>query len=68
MATTVDGKTADFPADRGPLNYLNCDRGVLSWAFTLDHKRIGLMYLISIMASLGLGGLFAMLIRVEQGQ
>ncbi len=48
-----------------PLNYLNCQRGFMSWALTLDHKRIGVMYLVSIMASLALGGLFAMLIRTE---
>ncbi len=65
MATTVDGKMADIPVNRGSLNYLNCERGILSWVFTLDHKRIGVMYLISILASLGLGGLFAMLIRIE---
>ncbi len=65
MATTVDGKAANLPADGQPLNYLNCERGIMSWVFTLDHKRIGVMYLISIMASLGLGGLLAMLIRAE---
>ncbi len=40
-------------------------RGVGSWAFTLDHKRIGVMYLVSILSALALGGLFAMLIRAE---
>ena len=29
-------------------NYLNSPKGILSWIFTLDHKRIGLMYLIAI--------------------
>lgn len=65
MATTVDGKVADLPENSGPLNYLNCERGILSWVFTLDHKRIGVMYLVSIMASLGLGGLMAMFMRAE---
>ena len=29
-------------------NYLNHSRGFASWAFTVDHKRIGIMYGISI--------------------
>jgi len=46
-------------------NYLNHTRGLRSWMFTLDHKRIGVMYLVSILASFLLGGIFAMLIRTE---
>jgi len=46
-------------------NYLNEPWGWKSWIFTLDHKRIGVMYLIAIMASFLLGGVFAMLIRME---
>ncbi|MFN7964808.1 MAG: hypothetical protein U0V87_03855 [Acidobacteriota bacterium] len=30
-------------------NYLTHSRGVLSWMFTLDHKRIGVMYLIGVL-------------------
>ncbi len=46
-------------------SYLNEPKGWKSWVFTLDHKRIGLMYLFSIMASFLLGGIFALLIRLE---
>jgi heme/copper-type cytochrome/quinol oxidase subunit 1 len=46
-------------------NYLKHPRGVLSWLFTLDHKRIGLMYMVSILAAFLLGGVFAILIRME---
>jgi cytochrome c oxidase subunit I len=46
-------------------NYLNHTSGFKSWAFTLDHKRIGIMYLVGVITSLFLGGLFAMLIRLE---
>ena len=38
---------------------------MLSWLFTLDHKRIGLMYMVSVLAAFLLGGVFAMLIRME---
>ena len=44
-------------------NYLNCDRSFLSWALTLDHKRIGVMYLVGIMTFFLIGGLFALLVR-----
>jgi len=46
-------------------NYLNHSRGLGSWLFTLDHKRIGVMYLISILTAFFLGGMFAVLIRTE---
>ena len=46
-------------------NYLNQSRGILSWLFTLDHKRIGVMYLIAIVTSFFLGGFFALLVRTE---
>jgi cytochrome c oxidase subunit 1 len=46
-------------------NYLKHGKGILSWLFTLDHKRIGVMYLIAILASFFLGGVFAMLVRTE---
>ncbi|MBD3169899.1 MAG: cytochrome c oxidase subunit I [candidate division Zixibacteria bacterium] len=46
-------------------NYMNAKKGILSWLFTLDHKRIGILYLIGIMAAFALGGILAMLIRME---
>src|SRR4051812_19294614 len=38
---------------------------IMSWAFTLDHKRIGVMYLASICFFFGVGGLMAMVVRTE---
>jgi cytochrome c oxidase subunit 1 len=46
-------------------NYLTHGRGVLSWMFTLDHKRIGIMYLWSVLISFLLGGAFAVALRTE---
>lgn len=46
-------------------NYLTHDKGILSWIFTVDHKRIGLMYLISVLCSFALGGFFALAVRTE---
>lgn len=48
-----------------PPDYLHDGRGIWSWLFTLDHKRIGVMYLVGILTSLLLGGVFALLIRTH---
>jgi len=39
--------------------------GVWSWLTTLDHKRIGIMYLFTTIAALFVGGVLAMMIRIE---
>ncbi|HVP67413.1 MAG TPA: cytochrome c oxidase subunit I [Anaeromyxobacteraceae bacterium] len=44
-------------------SYLEHGRGLRSWLFTLDHKRIGIMYLVLIAICLVLGGVFAMVLR-----
>jgi len=46
-------------------NYLNQEYGVRSWLLTTDHKRIGLLYLMSITFFFFIGGFFALLIRLE---
>jgi cytochrome c oxidase subunit 1 len=48
-----------------PHNYLNAERGVWSWLTTRDHKRIGLMFLVLTTAFLLVGGIFALVIRLE---
>src|ERR1044072_2379151 len=46
-------------------HYLNVSYGVKSWLLTRDHKRIALLYLMSITLFFFLGGAFAVLIRLE---
>ena len=46
-------------------SYLNAGYGVKSWLLTRDHKRIALLYLASITFFFFLGGVFALLIRLE---
>ncbi|MDP1569967.1 MAG: cytochrome c oxidase subunit I [Vicinamibacterales bacterium] len=46
-------------------HYLNNGHGLKSWLLTKDHKRIAILYLISISAFFFLGGLFAVGIRLE---
>ena len=52
-------------ASEAGLNYLNHEKGLMSWLTTLDHKRIGLMYGIMIALFFLVGGIFALLIRWE---
>ena len=47
------------------LNYLNHQRGIWSWLTTVDHKRIALLYLFSIMFFFFAGGVAALLMRTE---
>jgi len=46
-------------------DYFEVDRSVLSWLVTLDHKRLGILYLASTMTMFAVGGIFALLIRTE---
>ena len=46
-------------------NYLNESSGIWSWLTTLDHKRIGVMYFISVMFFFLVGGIMALLLRLE---
>ena len=72
---TTTGLTG--PADRGGASpqipapprrredYLNVQTSVRSWLLTVDHKRIAVLYLVLISVFFVLGGLYAMLIRLE---
>ena len=46
-------------------NYLNEETTIKSWLFTVDHKRIGLMYLFAIMFFFAVGGFLALMMRLE---
>ncbi len=46
-------------------SYLTATRGLMSWIFTVDHKRIGVMYMATIMGAFLLGGLLAIGVRLE---
>lgn len=46
-------------------HYLTHSRGALSWLLTLDHKRIGIMYLIGVSAALIVAGIFALALRTH---
>jgi len=60
MATETIATTAEKR-----VTYLNASHTVKSWLLTLDHKRIGLLYLFSISFFFLIGGIYATLIRIE---
>ncbi len=45
-------------------SYLS-EKSIRSWLLTRDHKRIGIMFFVATAAALALGGLFALLMRLE---
>ena len=46
-------------------HYLNASHGIKSWLLTTDHKRIAILYLVTISFFFLLGGIYAGLIRLE---
>ena len=46
-------------------NYLTNETTIQSWLLTKDHKRIALLYLLSVTLFFTVGGLFASLVRIE---
>jgi cytochrome c oxidase subunit 1 len=55
---------AAAPAVAEP-SYLGASHGLKSWLFTLDHKRIAVLYMIGILASFFVGGVVALVIRIH---
>ena len=62
--STATANTHELPAE-SRVNYLNSTYGLKSWLLTTDHKRIGLLYLISITLMFFIGGAMAVLIRLQ---
>ncbi len=68
MDTTTVTRTAPaapIPPEPVRENYLNSTYGIKSWLLTKDHKRIAILYLISITLMFFVGGVFAAMIRFE---
>jgi len=61
-ATYHDVRFTEPPETR---NYLNEDYGIFSWLLTRDHKRIAILYLLSVTLMFFVGGTFAFLLRLE---
>ena len=63
-AHVADGSAVHAEHETGE-NYLNCSHGLRSWLLTLDHKRIAVMYLAGLAGALFLGGIMALVVRLE---
>ena len=64
----ADTKTMDSAVSHGSnagVNYLNETKGLWSWLTSLDHKRISVMYIYTIIAFFIVGGIFALALRLE---
>jgi cytochrome c oxidase subunit 1 len=69
--TTMD-RTTDLPGDDGhhdEASYLHAQGSlhgdVLNWATTVDHKKIGVMYLFAVLFMFFLGGVAALAVRTS---
>ena len=61
MSTTASAPAKTLPEH----HYLNATYGIRSWLLTVDHKRIALLYLVSVTFFFFIGGFFAMMIRLH---
>ncbi len=46
-------------------SYINSEKGLMSWLTSLDHKRIGILYFITVLFFFLVGGIAALLLRAE---
>ncbi|MGN6375214.1 MAG: cytochrome c oxidase subunit I [Sphingomonas sp.] len=60
-----EGETTLLGRDLGEENYLTHGTTVMSWLRTTDHKRIAILYAVSITFFFFLGGIAASLMRLE---
>ena len=57
--TTISESSPKVP------NYLEAGQTFSSWLFTTDHKRIGILYLLSIMIFFAIAAVAAAMMRIE---
>jgi cytochrome c oxidase subunit 1 len=69
MSTTIDREShyvdEEPQADAGRTSYLNDGYSIWSWLFTVDHKRIGILYLVFLTIFFAVGGTLAGLVRLN---
>ncbi len=65
MSSNVHTLPQQEPQQEESINYLNAEYGWKSWLLTTDHKRIAILYLISITVMFMIGAFFAAMIRIE---
>jgi cytochrome c oxidase subunit 1 len=71
MSTSAEEQRTAGSGDGGPgpqipaEHYINTNYSWSSWLFTVDHKRIAILYLVSITVMFFVGGLGALLVRLN---
>lgn len=66
VSTKKTLKVQRFKPSENPTNtYLTDEKGVWAWMTTVDHKKIGIMYLVSVAFFFAFGGALALLLRTE---
>jgi cytochrome c oxidase subunit I len=63
--TTPETKTPLVPELKEPLPWLNKDEGLISWVSSVDHKQIGIMYIVTSLVFFVVGGFEALLMRLQ---
>jgi cytochrome c oxidase subunit I len=59
-APAISTQPQPHPEDRS-----DSQRGLFSWVATVDHKRIGILYLFTALFFFGVGGIESLLIRIQ---
>jgi cytochrome c oxidase subunit I len=67
MADVIVSPSAKTADHHHHADYLNDPqhKGIWSWMATVDHKRLGVMYLWAVLLAFAVGGFFALLVRLE---
>ena len=65
IAAVEPRRTLPPPSEPPPHHYLNVRTSVLSWLLTKDHKRIAILYLITVTVMFFLGGLAITIVRLN---
>ena len=65
MSMTTTQAAVDHANDPQETDYLHARSGIKHWLYTVDHKRIGVMYLVAVALAFLLGGFFASMVRWE---
>ncbi len=64
-SSALTGEPKKWDEGEPTVPFFSEPRTFRSWAFTMDHKRIGIMYLVAILTSFLMGGIFALLVRLS---
>ena len=64
-APTAPSTVDPLPTGDDEPDYLHAESGVASWLNTRDHKRIALLFYVSVLSMFALGGVFALALRTE---